>query len=67
MQRTESAPVGAPDAVRTPQHFEHPASQESRRVFFLVDSFMLGGTETQAVELARRLDPARYKVTVGCL
>ena len=28
---------------------------------------MLGGTETQAVELAQRLDPARYGVTVGCL
>jgi len=67
MQRTESALVGAPDAVRTPQHLEHQASQGSRRVFFLVDSFMLGGTETQAVELARRLDPARYEVTVGCL
>ncbi len=38
-----------------------------RRVFFLLDSFMLGGTETQAVELARRLDPAHYQVTLGCL
>jgi glycosyltransferase involved in cell wall biosynthesis len=28
---------------------------------------MIGGTETQAVELARRLDPARYHVTIGCL
>ena len=28
---------------------------------------MIGGTETQAVELARRLDPARYQVTIGCL
>jgi glycosyltransferase involved in cell wall biosynthesis len=36
-------------------------------VFFLLDSFMLGGTETQAVELARRLDPSRYQVTLGCL
>jgi glycosyltransferase involved in cell wall biosynthesis len=40
---------------------------EPWRVFFLLDSFMIGGTETQAVELARRLDPARYHVTVGCL
>lgn len=38
-----------------------------RRVFFLLDSFMIGGTETQAVELARRLDPSRYDVTIGCL
>ena len=37
------------------------------RVFFLVDSFLIGGTETQAVELALRLDPARYRVTIGCL
>lgn len=28
---------------------------------------MIGGTETQAVELARRLDPERYQVTIGCL
>jgi len=37
------------------------------RIFFLLDSFMIGGTETQAVELARRLDPGRYQVTIGCL
>ena len=37
------------------------------RIFFLLDSFMIGGTETQAVELARRLDPSRYQVTIGCL
>src|SRR5262245_42868715 len=41
--------------------------QSRRRVLFLVDSFMIGGTETQAVELARRLNPARYEVTLGCL
>jgi L-malate glycosyltransferase len=40
---------------------------QKRRVFFLVDSFNVGGTETQAVELARRMDPARYEVTLGCL
>jgi L-malate glycosyltransferase len=28
---------------------------------------MIGGTETQAVELARRLAPQRYQVTIGCL
>ncbi len=44
-----------------------PASGERRRVFFLVDSFEIGGTETQAVELALRLDPSRYAVTLGCL
>lgn len=38
-----------------------------RRVFFLLDSLQIGGTETQAVELALRLDPALYSVTLGCL
>ena len=38
-----------------------------RRVFFLLDSLQIGGTETQAVELALHLDPARYRVTLGCL
>jgi len=40
---------------------------QRRRVFFLVDSLNVGGTETQAVELARRLDPDDYEVTLGCL
>jgi glycosyltransferase involved in cell wall biosynthesis len=38
-----------------------------RKIFFLVDSLNVGGTETQAVELARRLDPSKYEVTLGCL
>ena len=38
-----------------------------RRVFFLVDSFNVGGTETQAVELALRLDSSRYDITLACL
>jgi glycosyltransferase involved in cell wall biosynthesis len=38
-----------------------------RKVFFLVDSLDVGGTETQAVELATRLDPERYAVTLGCI
>ena len=45
-----------------------PASGSPRRkVFFLLDSLNVGGTETQAVELATRLDPTRYDVTLGCL
>jgi glycosyltransferase involved in cell wall biosynthesis len=43
------------------------ASAGRRRVFFLVDSLEIGGTETQAIELALRLDPADYAVTLGCL
>jgi L-malate glycosyltransferase len=42
-------------------------AQARRRVFFLLDSLNLGGTETQAVELATRLDPERYQVTLGCI
>ena len=38
-----------------------------RRVFYLLDSLNIGGTETQAVELARRMDPSAYEVTLGCL
>ena len=38
-----------------------------RKVFHLVDSLNVGGTETQAVELARRLPAAGYRVTLGCL
>src|SRR5580698_2272230 len=38
-----------------------------RKVFFLLDSLNVGGTESQAVELAIRLDSNRYDVTLGCL
>lgn len=38
-----------------------------RKVFHLVDSFNVGGTENQAVELALRLSSVGYDVTVGCL
>ncbi|MGA8212342.1 MAG: glycosyltransferase [Candidatus Sulfotelmatobacter sp.] len=37
------------------------------RVFFLVDSLELGGTESQAAALALGLSQSRYAVTVGCL
>jgi L-malate glycosyltransferase len=38
-----------------------------RKIFYLVDSLNIGGTETQAVELARRMDPEQYDVTLACL
>jgi L-malate glycosyltransferase len=38
-----------------------------RKVFYLVDSFQVGGTETQAVELALRMPAAQYQITLGCL
>jgi len=44
-----------------------PTAARRRKVFFLLDSLNVGGTETQAVELAIRLDSERYDVTLGCL
>jgi L-malate glycosyltransferase len=38
-----------------------------RKLFYLVDSLNVGGTETQAVELALRIPAAGYDVTLGCL
>ncbi len=43
------------------------AVSRKRRIFYLVDSLNIGGTETQAVELARRMDPKKYEVTLACL
>ena len=38
-----------------------------RKVFYLLDSLNVGGTETQAVELALRIPEAGNEVTLGCL
>src|SRR6516162_9343571 len=74
--------MAAPEPTAAPQSRRKPGRQAEGnvrempvqiahtlplRIFFLLDSLDLGGTETQAVELARRLDPQRYKVTLGCL
>ena len=45
----------------------HSETTSRRKVFYLVDSLNVGGTEVQAVELATRLDPTHYDVTLGCL
>jgi glycosyltransferase involved in cell wall biosynthesis len=42
-------------------------SHSRRKVFYLLDSLNVGGTETQAVELALRIPAAGYDVTLGCL
>jgi glycosyltransferase involved in cell wall biosynthesis len=51
--------------IRAVQNHHSPRS--TRKVFYLVDSLNVGGTETQAVELARRIPMAGYDVTLGCL
>jgi glycosyltransferase involved in cell wall biosynthesis len=38
-----------------------------RKVFYFLDSLEVGGTETQAVELALRMSASAYDVTLGCL
>ncbi len=61
------SPVLTADSdVRQGSPASAPAARR-RKVFFLLDSLNVGGTETQAVELATRLDPVRYDVTLGCL
>ena len=66
-QISDTSRQTAPDSGSPTAAGDSGRGRLPRRVFFLLDSFMIGGTETQAVELARRLDPARYQVTVGCL
>lgn len=44
-----------------------PSAGRRRKVFFLVDSLNVGGTETQAVELALRLPVSEYEIMMGCL
>ena len=67
MQISQTSRQTGPDSGSPSAAGDSGRSRLPRRVFFLLDSFMIGGTQTQAVELARRLDPARYQVTVGCL
>lgn len=43
------------------------APKRRRKVFYLLDSLNVGGTETQAVELALRMPPSEYEITLGCL
>jgi L-malate glycosyltransferase len=54
MEGAQDAPAGDP---RRPL----------RKVFYLLDSLHVGGTELQAVELARRIAASGYQATLGCL
>jgi glycosyltransferase involved in cell wall biosynthesis len=46
---------------------DRPGFGGRRKVFHLVDSLNVGGTETQAVELALRMPASEYEITLGCL
>jgi len=59
-------PSAGPHVDRT-EESRPGLNRRLRKVFYLLDSLNVGGTETQAVELARRLDPSQYEVTLGCL
>ncbi len=69
MQSVSSSSTRLPEGAEFKDSVRHfgGSADDRRRVFFLLDSLQIGGTETQAVELALRLDPAHYAVTLGCL
>ena len=54
----------AAEAVRSESNL---TGSPQRKVFYLVDSFDIGGTETQAVELALRMPAERYRITMGAI
>ena len=65
MTASNKTPAYLPAITRAVQ--SHPSPRPLRKVFYLVDSLNVGGTESQAVELALRIPMAGYKVTLGCL
>ena len=62
MKQTPMADLAQPDL--RPQR---EPGRARRKVFYLVDSLDIGGTETQAVELALRMPASDYDITLGCL
>lgn len=46
---------------------ESPSESRSPRVLFVLDTLNFGGTETQAVQVAERLQASGLQVTVACL
>jgi L-malate glycosyltransferase len=59
-----------PSTRQQPNREEGPVQADarpSRNVFYLVDSLNIGGTETQAVELALRMAARGHRITLGCL
>lgn len=62
MRASPVAEAGADQDLRAPATL-----RPRRKVFYLLDSLEIGGTETQAVELATRLPVDQYDITLGCL
>jgi L-malate glycosyltransferase len=60
--KTAAHVLAIPDAA-----WKHRSEGPRRKVFYLLDSLNVGGTETQAVELALRIPGVGYDVTLGCL
>lgn len=60
--KTSADVLAVPDAA-----WNHHSERPRRKVFYLLDSLNVGGTETQAVELALRISRSGYDVTLGCL
>lgn len=55
----------APSSTTLPTA-ERP-EEGATRVFYMMGSARLGGSESQVVEIARRLNSGRHRVTMGCL
>lgn len=60
-------PKRSAPAPQSPATNPEPAELGTTRVFHMVDSLKLGGSENQVVQLACRLNSSRHCVTVGCL
>jgi glycosyltransferase involved in cell wall biosynthesis/serine acetyltransferase len=58
------SPAQQPTAAKITHH---QSDDEATRVFQMADSLAPGGTETQLVEVACRMNSGRYRITVGCL
>src|SRR5205807_6263173 len=59
-------PASVSPCAKGPQEAPEKCSPV-RKIFYLLDSLDVGGTETQAVELACRLSARGHHITLGCL
>jgi glycosyltransferase involved in cell wall biosynthesis len=52
---------------KTSRNTSSSEGKSKKKIFYIVDSFQVGGTELQAVEIAIRMHRIGYNVTVGVL